>query len=199
MTTDITTSGGTRYLPGFTPPRHIDTSRLVLRAWEPSHTPALKVLIDRNIEHLAPWIPWAWEFPKPLDEMFADVARFQREFDAGVAWIYGMFTNTDDRLIGGIGLHPRIGPGGVEIGYWLDEPATGHGYVTEATSALADLAFAHESVTHVEIRCDPRNLPSAAIPKRLGLELAYILKPQSGRDPTSSLQQSMVWRKVRPR
>jgi hypothetical protein len=30
----------------------------------------------------------------------------------------------------------------VEAGYWLRADATGHGYATEATAALAELAFA---------------------------------------------------------
>ena len=184
-------------LPGFTPPREILTERLALRAWTVDDTPLLKATIDRNIDHLMPWIPWAPEHPKSLDELFVDVERFIREFNAGFTWIYGVFRRADNALLGGIGLHPRIGPGGVEIGYWLDRDATGNGYVTEAAQALVELSFAHQSVTHVEIRCSPSNVPSAAVPARIGFRHVYTLKPQSGRDPTVELQESMVWRRTR--
>jgi RimJ/RimL family protein N-acetyltransferase len=188
-----------RYLPNFTPPREIHTERLVLRAWTRDDTAVLKATIDRNIDHLTPWIPWAPEHPKSLDELFVDVERFIREFDAGVAWIYGMFRLSDNALIGGIGLHPRIGPGGVEIGYWLDRDATGNGYVTEGARALEQLAFTHPSVTHVEIRLDPRNTASAAVPGRLGFTHQYTLTMQSGHDPSTPVGHTMVWRRTRPR
>jgi RimJ/RimL family protein N-acetyltransferase len=186
-----------RFLPGFTPPREVLTQRLALRAWTLDDAPILKATIDRNIEHLTPWIPWAPQHPKSLDELFVDVERFVREFETGVAWIYGMFRRSDNALVGGIGLHPRIGPGGVEIGYWLDRDATGNGYVTEAARALEMLAFSHPSVTHVEIRLNPLNLPSAAVPRRMGFVHAYTLSLMSGHSPSATIGETMVWRRTR--
>ncbi len=59
----------------------------------------------------------------------------------------------------------------LEIGYWLDRQATGQGYATEAARALFDLARRVPGIAQVEIHCDPRNLPSAAVPRRLGFRL----------------------------
>jgi RimJ/RimL family protein N-acetyltransferase len=56
----------------------------------------------------------------------------------------------------------------VEIGYWLDAAATGHGFASEAAAALLDVADAMPGISRVEIRCDVNNTASAAIPRRLG-------------------------------
>ena len=47
--------------------------------------------------------------------------------------------------------------------------------MTEASRTLVALAATLPHLTHVEIRCDARNAPSAAIPKRLGFVLATTL------------------------
>jgi RimJ/RimL family protein N-acetyltransferase len=79
-------------------------------------------------------------------------------------------------VLGGVGLYPRDVSGRVpfaeadhvELGYWLRADATGRGWATEATRAALDVALALPRITRVEIRCDPRNAPSAAVPARLG-------------------------------
>ena len=58
-----------------------------------------------------------------------------------------------------------------EIGYWLRSDMTGQGLVSEAVRAVLDVASSLSKVSRVEIRCDARNLPSAAVPRRLGFAL----------------------------
>ena len=50
------------------PPYRIETERLVLRCWDPRDAPLLKDAIDSSLDHLRPWMPWAREEPKPLEE-----------------------------------------------------------------------------------------------------------------------------------
>jgi RimJ/RimL family protein N-acetyltransferase len=56
----------------------------------------------------------------------------------------------------------------VEIGYWLRADATGSGRATEAVRAALAVARALPRLRRVEIRCDARNVRSAALPARLG-------------------------------
>jgi RimJ/RimL family protein N-acetyltransferase len=58
--------------------------------------------------------------------------------------------------------------------------------------AIIDVARRTGRFTHLEIRCDARNAPSAAVPKRLGFELATtIVEPTaSPQDPDVQLQ---IW------
>jgi RimJ/RimL family protein N-acetyltransferase len=71
-------------------------------------------------------------------------------------------------LIGGTGLHPRIGDEELEIGYWIHKDYLNQGLTTEATAALIKVAFELIHVHRIEIHCDPANLASAAIPRKLG-------------------------------
>jgi RimJ/RimL family protein N-acetyltransferase len=56
----------------------------------------------------------------------------------------------------------------METGYWLRADSTGHGYATEATACLAQLAFTRLGAEHVVICHDPANIASEGIPRRLG-------------------------------
>jgi RimJ/RimL family protein N-acetyltransferase len=177
-------SGGAR------PADEFRTARLLLRRWRVDDATQLKDAIDSNLEHLQRWMPWAMAEPTPLERLRERLAMFSDNFDGGVEWLYGIFTPDGSRLLGGTGLHPRIGATGLEIGYWLRADETGKGHATEAASALTAAALALPHIDHVEIRCDPRNAASAAIPQRLGYTLAETLVNEDGRD-------TMVWRTTR--
>ncbi len=71
-------------------------------------------------------------------------------------------------LIGGAGLHRRVGPDALEIGYWLRASRVGQGLATEAAAVLTRLAFERCGVIRVEIHVDPANTASLAVADRLG-------------------------------
>jgi RimJ/RimL family protein N-acetyltransferase len=55
---------------------------------------------------------------------------------------YGVFRASDPTsVVGGCGLHRRIGAGGIEIGYWIHVDAIGNGYATELAGALIRVAL----------------------------------------------------------
>jgi RimJ/RimL family protein N-acetyltransferase len=96
-------------------------------------------------------------------------------FDAGTAWAFSIFDAEETRILGGAGLEPAdnalsalVGPGTFETGYWLRADATGHGYASEATAALIELAFARLDARRVAICHDPANRASKGVPERLG-------------------------------
>jgi len=154
-------------------PALIQTDRLRLRPHARGDGPALKAVIDANIEHLQRWMDWAMYEPSPLDVIEDRIAAFVAGFATGPDWGYGIRLIDDpETIIGGCGMHARIGINALEIGYWLDSKHTGRGYATEATAALVDAAFSMPMIEHVEIRCDPANVASAAVPRRLGF--AYV-------------------------
>ena len=49
-------------------PFRIETERLVIRCWEPEDAAGAKRVIDANIEHLLPWMPWVAHEPEPLQQ-----------------------------------------------------------------------------------------------------------------------------------
>jgi RimJ/RimL family protein N-acetyltransferase len=62
-------------------------------------------------------------------------------------------------------------PGSLELGYWLSNDCTGQGYATEAAAALTRVGLERLGAERIEIRCDPENRASTAIPARLGFRL----------------------------
>ena len=68
------------------------------------------------------------------------------------------------------GLHRRIGPGGLELGYWVHPGFTRRGVATEAARQLCERAFAAPSTDRVEIHHDRANAGSGEVPARLGFE-----------------------------
>jgi RimJ/RimL family protein N-acetyltransferase len=151
-----------------TPPYRIVTQRLVLRCWEPRDAALLKDAVDTSIDHLLPWMPWAAHEPQSLEEKVDLLRLFRGNFDLGTDFVYGIFDRDESEAVGGTGLHTRIAPEAYEIGYWIRASRAGEGLGTEATAALTRAAFELTDVERIEIRCDPANDRSRAIPRKLG-------------------------------
>jgi RimJ/RimL family protein N-acetyltransferase len=73
-----------------TPPAYrILTRRLILRCWEPTDAPELKRVVDANIEHLLPFMPWAAHEPTPLEDKIARVRRWAHtDIQASKAYVF---------------------------------------------------------------------------------------------------------------
>lgn len=170
----------------------IETARLILRRWRPGDAPALKALVDANLEHLRPWMPWATKEPSPVEVITERLERFERHHRDGLEWTMAVCLGADDVVIGGAGLHPRIGPTALEIGYWIAEPHTRRGYATETAAALTTAAFTLPPIERVEIRCDPRNGASARVPEKLGYRHAETLAANTV-TPAGEPRDTMVW------
>lgn len=139
-----------------------------MRCYEPRDAPLLKAAVDASLDHLRPWMPWALDEPQPLDEKIELLRRFRGQFDLDENFVYAMFSRDESELVGGTGLHPRVGDGGLEIGYWVSAAAAGNGYATETTAALTRVAFEVCGADRVHIHVDPENVASQAIPRKLG-------------------------------
>lgn len=140
---------------------------LILRRWHAGDAEAQWQAIAESQEHLLPWMPWAGR--GTVAERRATLARWDREWDTGGDLVYGLFLGP--LVAGGFGLHRRIGPTGLEIGYWLHAAYTRRGYATRAAAALTTAAFSLPGITIVEIHHDRANLASEGVPRRLGFTL----------------------------
>jgi ribosomal-protein-serine acetyltransferase len=149
-------------------PPTVPASLLVVRRYEPGDAAPLQEAVLESLDHLRPWLPWVSHEPLTLGQRQGLIATWQSRWDAGDR-MCGMFAGAE--LVGGCGLHRRIGPGGLEIGYWVRVGRTGRGYATEAARQLTAMAFALPGVTHVEIHHDVTNLASGRVPAKLGFTL----------------------------
>jgi RimJ/RimL family protein N-acetyltransferase len=171
---------------------------LVVRCWEPRDAPLLKEAVDSSLEHLRPWLPWAHELPMPLEETVELLRAFRGQFDLGQEFVYAIFSTDESEAIGGTGLHTRRGEGVFEIGYWIRASRAGEGFATEATAALTRVAFEVCGVERVEIRTDPENAPSLAIPRKLGfVEEGTLRRISHGSDGTPLQADAVVFALLR--
>lgn len=153
---------------GQRPAYRILTARLALRCWEPSDAPRLKAAIDASVDHLRPWMPWAWDEPEELAAKVKRLRRWRGQFDLDKDYVYGVFDRKEQRVLGSTGLHTRGGEGVREIGYWIHAGEVRQGYATEAAAALARVAFEVDCVQRVEIHHEPANVASEGVPRKLG-------------------------------
>jgi RimJ/RimL family protein N-acetyltransferase len=173
------------------PAYRIETERLVVRCYQPSDTQLLADSVMESVEHLKPWMPWAHDEPRPFDVRLQGVKRFRGKFDLQEDYVYGIFNPEETKLLGGTGLHTRLGEDQLEIGYWIHKDYINKGLVTESTAALVKVAFEIIHIHRIEIHCDPGNQASASIPRKLGFTHEGTL-----RQKTSFLDRwsdSMIW------
>jgi RimJ/RimL family protein N-acetyltransferase len=174
------------------PAYRIETERLVIRCYDPQDAILLEKAIKNSLEHLKPWMPWAHNEPEPLEDKVNRIRSFRAKFDLDKEFVYGIFDQEETTLIGGCGLHSRGGPESLEIGYWINVSYINQGYCTEATLALTKVAFEIHNMKKVEIHCDPRNIASAAIPKKLGYTHEATIR-KSHYDEQQNLRDAMIW------
>ena len=173
------------------PAYRIETERLVVRCYQPSDTQLLADSVMESVEHLKPWMPWAHDEPRPFEARLQGVKRFRGMFDLHENYVYGIFNPEETKLIGGTGLHPRLGDNELEIGYWIHKDYINKGLVTESTAALVKVAFEIIHVHRIEIHCDPGNQASSSIPRKLGFTHEGTLRAKT--PFLDRWSDSMVW------
>jgi RimJ/RimL family protein N-acetyltransferase len=155
-----------------TPPQRIQLDdSYVLRQFRIGDADALALAVRASLEHLRPWMPWADEESGDPTFQRRRLRGVQHKATAGDEWQYGLFPTDESRVLGSFGLMTRQGPRTIEIGYWVHVNEIGRGLATLASTALTNVSLELDGVTTVFIRCDERNVRSAAVPRRLGYEL----------------------------
>jgi RimJ/RimL family protein N-acetyltransferase len=174
------------------PPYRIETDLLLLRSWEPTDAARLKEALDASVKHLRPWMPWAHDEPSPVEAIAARLRTFRGRFDLDEEYVYGVFDPAGREVVGGAGLHPRSGPGSLEIGYWIRSGYLRRGLATGAAAALTLVAFRACGVERVEIHVDPENTASLGVPEKLGFRREATLRRRLESAPASAPRRDVV-------
>ena len=173
------------------PPDHIDLGDVVLRAPRLDDAEALLAATTVDLDHLGPWMAWATPEQNTLDQRRAFIQEDLQRPEGDRSATYLVVDPADGTVLGSTGLHDRVGPDGLEVGYWLASRVTGRGIMTRAGAALVEVALARPGVTRVEVRCDEANHRSAAIPRRLGFTLARTMDSEVTAPAETGRQQ--IW------
>lgn len=158
--------------------RHDLTPHAWLEPLSLHRAPAIFAAVDASRAALDPWLPWV---------------RHNVTEEHTAAWVRGALAAAGSNpgfqalictrgkegvevagVIGHVQCRPNEGV--TELGYWMNTRHTGRGWMTRATAALTEDAFARLGLHRVEIRCHPENRSSRAIPERLGFTLEGTLR-----------------------
>jgi RimJ/RimL family protein N-acetyltransferase len=184
------------------PPERIDAGVVLLRRNRAGDAAAVARAVTESLDHLHPWMPWANAGAGTVETQAARLAEVEAGWERGTDFVYLLVAPPDgpgdgqsddregergadaarrepgrpgdDAVLGMIGLHRRIGPRAVEIGYWTHVGYSGRGYMTAAAQAITRAAEALDDVDRVEIHTDEANVRSAAIPPKLGYRLERV-------------------------
>ena len=151
------------------PDELIEHAPVTLRRFRPDDLDALFRAVTESLGHLRPWMPWAADYSRASAQEY--LAASVKSWDEGTEYNYAIMTAVPgggSARAGVAGLMARIGPGGLEIGYWMHRAYTRRGLATTATAALVEQAFRLPGVDRVEIVHDELNVASGAIPRKLG-------------------------------
>ncbi len=149
-------------------PELIEGPRFTLRRWEAGDANAMARAVERNIDHLRPFMPWIADEPLAPARRLALLISWEQAWSLGGDVILGAFGVDDDDVVGSCGLHRRRGPHALELGYWVDKDHLGQGIGTEMARLLTTAAFGVPGVTATEIHHDKANVASGRIAQRLG-------------------------------
>src|SRR5580658_980372 len=114
-------------MPSSSPPETIELPAGVLSRLRETDAEGVAAAVLESLEHLRPWMPWA-----TFEATRADV-QLERCHDAATSWQSGsdyqyvLKPDRDGPVIGAFGLHRRVGPDALEIGYWVHADHAGHG------------------------------------------------------------------------
>jgi len=146
------------------PDEVIEHGQVTLRRFREDDLDAVFQAVTESLDHLRPWMPWAAGYTRQSAAGY--LAKSAQDWADGHEYNYAI--RTDGALAGSCGLMARIGPGGLEIGYWVHQAYTRRGLATAASAALVEQAFRLPGVDRVEIVHDELNVASAGVPRKLG-------------------------------
>lgn len=186
---------------GTLPQRLPGPGALLLRRWTVGDAEALGRAVAESVGHLRPWMPWVADEPLPSQRRRALIREWGQHWSQGGDVVLGVFIAR--RIAGGCGLHRRIGPHGLEIGYWTHPAFLRQGVATAAAGVLTEAALALPDITHVEIHHDKANHASAGVPRRLGYRLLEEVPDGAGAPDELGIEcrwrmDEQTWRARRP-
>lgn len=138
---------------------------------------------------------WAKEAPAP-EQTAETIRRAHGRFLLREDLMYLLLLKGTETLVGCSGLHridwdiPCF-----EIGYWVRTSFAGHGYITESVRGLAAFAFEQLDARRVFIKCDAKNVASAAVARRAGFEYEGLHRCDT-RDHFGHLRDTLYFAKV---
>jgi ribosomal-protein-serine acetyltransferase len=149
-------------------------SQIELRLLQYKNAKQLFQLVDRSRPYLGRFLPWVQQISS-VDDYQEIIPNWLRQFADNKGFQSGIFYQGN--LVGMIGFHSIDWDARMTaIGYWLAEEHQGKGIMTRCCKKMIEIGFYEYELNRLEIRCDPANEKSRAIPERLGFVQEGVLR-----------------------
>jgi len=152
-------------------PERIETERLLLR-W-PTEADAAE-MFARYAQDPEVCRYMSWTTHRSISETIAFVQWSIERRQAGSSYGWLIYPLAGGSLLGSIGF--RVNGHEVQFGYCLARDAWGHGYATEASRAIVDLALSDPAIWRIQAYCDVGHRASARVLQKAGLVLEGTLR-----------------------
>jgi ribosomal-protein-serine acetyltransferase len=141
------------------------SDRVRLALIDSAHAEELYATIDRNRDHLRPWLGWV-DKTNAVGDLAQFVisarGRYQESGDITAVIL------CDGEPSGCIGLGVDSKHLSSELDYWLSQDYQGKGIITQCCRGMLEHAFEVMGLNRVQVRISPANERSKAVARRLG-------------------------------
>ena len=145
----------------------LETERLILRPFELSDAPRVKLLAgDHDIAVMT------LNVPHPYEEGLAEkwIGCHPERFEKGQEAVFAITLKAGGELIGAVGLILDLDHERAELGYWIGKPYWGHGYCTEAVRVVLRYGFMAFRLNRVHASHFQHNPASGRVMQKLGMK-----------------------------
>lgn len=148
-------------------PPELATERLLLRELRPSDAAAVAAGAgDRRVAAFLIQVP----SPYPIALARRWVAHRIEWWDQGRGVTFAVtLRDAPDMLLGTMSLRRYVRDRRAELGYWLAQPAWGHGFATEAAQAVVDFGFSGLGLARIYAQVLAGNRASLRVLDKLGM------------------------------
>ena len=172
-------------------PRSIKDGDIELVKPAPTAENAKKLfgMIDSNRAYISEWLVWVENVKTPNDQLLFLQAMDNKENGDYIIKLcdelvgYAGFYKTDEKNLT------------AEMAYYLNQEYVGRGIMTRAVKMLERVAFEDIGLNRIEMKIEPENTKSVAIPKRSGYHLDGILRATKLR--AGKFRDGMVYSKLK--
>lgn len=152
---------------------HEIDEELTLSLVQPCIAEEIFALVDKNRDHLAPWMPWV-KSTESVKQIHSWIKDSLSSFAEGKGLTSAICLK--GRIVGVISYNEiNHSLRKLTIGYWLSSEHQSKGIITRACKHLIEHAFADLNIDKIEIAVAKENLRSRAVCERLGMTLEGIV------------------------
>lgn len=150
------------------PPVELVGERVRLLAVSADRVADIAAAVSVSLPELEQFMDWAASHPNRAEDFTGFVDESVAAWEAGTTYNYMVIDRVSDEVIGGCGLMRRVGPGALELGYWIRSDRTGEGLATETARVLTAAVRALDDVHAAIIVHDAANKASGRVAAKLG-------------------------------